>query len=118
VSLFWLKLGTPAGGDEPRGFREGLRAFTDKDTPVVGEMTGSWNNYDGAKPPIFLSVVFLGVMFVVGLGLYGVVAALPSWTFVGPLFIFALFGACAFFCFFPLRRIWRAALRARVAAKR
>jgi hypothetical protein len=113
-----LKLGTPVGGREPRSFREGLRAFTDKDTPVVGEVTGPWNNYDRANPPIFLSIVFVGVIAMVGLGLYGVIYALPSWTFVGPLFIFVLFGATAFLCFFPLRRLWRVALRARVAAKR
>ena len=57
-------------------------------------------------------------MFVVGFGLYGVIDALPSWTFVGPLFIFVLFGAVAFLCFFPLRRSGASALRARVAAKR
>ena len=117
MSDFWLKLGTPVGGDEPRGFREGLRAFTDKDTPVVGEVTGSWNNYDRAKPPVLLSIVFLAVVCVVGMTLYGVIFALPSWTFVGPLFLLILFGAVGVLCFFPLRRIWRAALRARVAQR-
>lgn len=114
---FWLKLGTPVGGDEPRGFRDGLRAFTDKDTPVVGEVTGTWNNYDSAKPPVLLSIVFLGVVGVVGLTLYGVIVALPGWTFVGPLVLLVMFGAVGFLCFFPLRRIWRAALRARVARR-
>lgn len=113
-----LKLGTPYGGDEPRTFREGLRAFMDKDTPVVGEMTGSWNNYGGGKPPIFLSIVFLFVVLMVGFCFYGVIDALPRWTFLGPLFVFAVFDVVAFVCFFPLRRIWRAALRARVADKR
>ncbi len=113
-----LKLGTPAGGAEPRTFREGLRAFTDEDVPVVGEVTGSWSNYRGAKPPILLSLVFLGVVYFDGYLLYAVVDALPSWTVVGPLLLLAMFGPLAIFMFFPLRRISRAALRARLAARR
>lgn len=112
-----LQLGTPAGGAEPRSFGEGLRAYMDKDTPVVAEMTGSWSNYGGGLP-IFLSIVFLGVVFVAGIGLYGVLNALPSWLFVGPLFIFVLVGSLVVVIFFPLRRIWRAALRTRAAARR
>ena len=112
------KLGTPVGGDAPAGFRAGLRAFVDRDVPVVAEVVGPWSNYGKAKPPIVLSTVFLGVVVLTGFGLYATLVTLPRGTVVGPLFLFARFATTAFFCFFPLRRIWRAALRARVAAER